>query len=86
MGIERVSCHGEGVANSCGNFLKLQRVTIRGPQPSARLSKKICLSEGSGGGSLRGLRGVSPRVLRALCGVSAGFCGGYVGFSEGFGG
>ena len=49
-------------------FLKFRRVTIRGAQPSTRLSEEICLSEALGG-SLRGLCGVSPRVLQGLCGV-----------------
>ena len=60
-------------------ILKFWRVTIRGAQPSARLSEEICLSEGSAGvseralrGSLRGLCGVSARVLRGLCGVLRG--------------
>ena len=44
-------------------FLKFRRVTIRGAQPSVRLSEEICLSEGSAG--------VSRRVLQG----SAGFCG-----------
>ena len=47
-----------------GSFLKFQRVTIRGAQPSARLSEEICLSEGSAG--------VSPRALRGLSEGSAG--------------
>ena len=53
--------------------LKFRRVTIRGAQPSARLSEEICLSEGSAG--------VSPRVLR-----SAGFCGCPRDFQRFFGG
>ena len=60
--------------NFGANFLKFRRVTIRGAQPSARLSEKICLSEGSAG--------VSPRVLRG----SAGFCGGPRDFPRLFGG
>ena len=50
-------------------LLKFRRVTIRGAQPSARLSQEICLFEGS--------TGVSPSVLRG----SAGFCGGPRDFS-----
>ena len=49
-------------------FLKFRRVTIRGAQPSARLSEEICLSEGSQG-HLRG-------SLKGFCGVSAGLWGG----------
>ena len=45
-------------------LLKFRRVTIRGAQPSARLSEEICLSEGS--------TGVSQRALRGLCEGSAG--------------
>ena len=41
-------------------------------QPSARLSKEICLSEGSQG-PFRG-------SLRGFCGVSAGLCGGLRNF------
>ena len=40
-------------------ILKFWRVTIRGAQPSARLSEEICLSEGSAGVSQRPLRGLS---------------------------
>ena len=60
-------------------LLKFRRVTIRGAQPSARLSEEICLSEGSAGVSQRALRGLSegsaglcrgsPRVLRGSAGV-----------------
>ena len=53
---------------------KFRRVTIRGAQPSARLSEEICLSKGSAG--------VSPRVLWG----SAGFCGGPRDFPRFFGG
>ena len=53
-----------------------RRVTIRGAQPSARLSEEICLSEGSAG--------VSERALRGLSEGSAGSLRGYAGFSEGF--
>ena len=61
-------------------LLNFRRVTIRGAQPSARLSEEICLSEGSAG-SLRGFcggfsegsAGVSPRVLRGSAGFSEGF-------------
>ena len=66
-------------------ILKFRRVTIRGAQPSARLSEEICLSEGSAGVSPRALRGLSEGSagsLRGLCGVS----GGSAGFSEVFGG
>ena len=60
-------------------LLKFRRITIRGAQPSARLSKEICLSEGSAG--------VSPRALRRLSESSAGSLRGFwgsAGFSEGF--
>ena len=60
-------------------FLKFRRVTIRGAQPSARLSEEIGLAEGSAG--------VSERAPRGLSEGSAGLCGvlrGYAGFSEGF--
>ena len=56
-------------------LLKFRRVTIRGAQPSARLSEEICLSQGSAGVSQRALRGLSEGSagsLRGLCGVSAG--------------
>ena len=58
-------------------LLKFRRVTIRGAQPSARLSEEICLSEGSAG--------VSQRALRGLCEASAGSLRGSAGFSEVFG-
>ena len=58
--------------------LKFRRVTIRGAQPSARLSEEICLSEGSAG--------VSPRALRGLSEGSAGLCGGPREFPRFFGG
>ena len=51
--------------------LKFQRVTIRGAQPSARLSEEICLSEGSAG-SLRGLCGDLSEGSAGLCGVLRG--------------
>ena len=57
---------------------KFRRVTIRGAQPSARLSEEICLSEGSAGVSQ------SPKVLQGLSEGSAGLCGGardFRGFS-----
>ena len=56
--------------------LKFRRVTIRGAQPSARLSEEISLLEGSAG--------VSPRALRGLSEGSAGSLRGSAGFSEGF--
>ena len=56
------------------NVLKFRRVTIRGAQPSARLSEKICLSEGSAG--------VSPRALRGLSEGSAGSLRGSAGVRE----
>ena len=62
------------VVHSAAVILKFRRVTIRGAQPSARLSEEIYLSEGSTGVSQRPLGG--GRVLRGLCGVlrvSAGF-------------
>ena len=52
-------CHG--IPSSTGGIseknLKFRRVTIRGPQPSTRLSEEICLPEGSAGVSQRPLRG-----------------------------
>ena len=60
---------------------KFRRVTIRGAQPSARLSEEIYLSEGS--------TGVSQRVLRGSLQGSARFCGGpreFRAFSAGGGG
>ena len=66
-------------AEAC-ELLELGRVTIRGPQPSARLSEEICLSEGSAGVSEG-----SAGSLRGFCGVSAaGFCGDPRDFSEVF--
>ena len=50
-------------------LLKFRRVTIRGAQPSARLSEEICLSEGSAGVLSEGSAGLFG-VLRG----SAGFC------------
>ena len=47
-------------------LLKFRRVTIRGAQPSARLSEEIC------GGLSEGSAGVSPRALRGLSEGSAG--------------
>ena len=61
-------------------LLKFRRVTIPGAQPSARLSEEILPLRGLCGGLSRGLCGVSPRVLRGLCGVLRGSAG----FSEGF--
>ena len=52
---------------------KFRRVTIRGAQPSARLSEEICLSKGSAGVSERGLRGVSQGSTGSLRGSAAGF-------------
>ena len=63
-------------------FLKFPRVTIRGAQPSARLSEEICLSEGSAGVSPRALRGLSEGSAGSLRGPLRGSAG----FSEGFGG
>ena len=51
--------------------LKFRRVTIRGAQPSARLSEEICLSEGSAGVSERAPRGLSEGSAGSLRG-SAG--------------
>ena len=72
---------GGGGGGNCPKllFLKFRRVTIRGAQPSARLSEEICLSEGSAG--------VSPRIPRGLPEGSAGLrgvLGGSARFSEGF--
>ena len=53
-------------------FLEFRRVTIRGAQPSARLSEEICLSEGSAGVPQRALRGLSEGSagsLRSSAGV-----------------
>ena len=64
-------------------LLKFRRVTIRGAQPSARLSEEICLSEGSAGVSQRALRGLSGGSAGSL----RGFCGalrGSAGFAEVF--
>ena len=60
-------------------ILKFRRVTIRGAQPSARLSEEICLSEGSAGVSQRALRGSLRGFCRALRG-SAGVHGIFRGF------
>ena len=49
-------------------IFKFRRVTIRGAQPCARLSKEICFSEGSQGPSA----GVSSRLLRGLRGALQG--------------
>ena len=62
------------------NFLKFRRVTIRGAQPSARLSEEICLSEGSAGVSQRALRGLSEGSAGSLR-SSAGVRGIFRGFS-----
>ena len=61
-------------------ILKFRRVTIRGAQPSARLSEDICLSEGSAGVSPRALRGLSEGSAGTLRG-SAGVRGIFRGFS-----
>ena len=61
------------------NFLKFRRVTIRGAQPSARLSEEICLSEGSAGVSQRALRGLSEGSAGSLRGP-AGVRGIFRGF------
>ena len=68
---------GHQVSNS-----KVPRVTIRGAQPSARLSEEIYLSEGSAKVSQRALRGLSEgwTVLRGLSEGSAGLCGGLRAF------
>ena len=49
-------------------LLKSRRVTIRGAQPSARLSEEICLSEGSAGVSQRAPRGLSEASAGSLRG------------------
>ena len=74
-----VSCHYYSFFNIC--ISKFRRVTIRGAQPSARLSEEICLSEGSAGGSARALRGLSEGSAG-----SAGLCGGPRDFPRVFGG
>ena len=63
-----------------GCFFKFRRVTIRGAQPSARLSEEICFSEGSAGVSQRALRGLSEGSAGSLRG-SAGVRGIFRGFS-----
>ena len=62
------------------SFFKFWRVTvtIRGAQPSTRVSEEICLSEGSPGVSQRALRGLSegsPGSLRGSAGVRGIFRG-----------
>ena len=72
---------GGAISNrSASVFLKFRRVTIRGAQPSARLSEEICLSEGSAGVSPRALRGLSEGSAGSLRG-SAGVRGIFRGFS-----
>ena len=66
-------------------FLKFRRVTIRGAEPSARLSEEICLSEASAGVSERAPRGLSEGSAGSLRG-SAGFCRGTRDFPRVFGG
>ena len=61
------------------HLLKFRRVTIRGAQPSARLSEEICLSEGSAGVSQRAPRGLSEGSAGSLWG-SAGVRGIFRGF------
>ena len=56
--------------SSRAQILNFQSVTIRGPQPSARLSKEICLSEGSQG-PLQGSAG-SPRGSAGVRGILRG--------------
>ena len=56
-------------------LLKFRRVTIRGAQPSARLSEEICLSEGSAGISERALRGLSEGSAGSLRGSAGVFEG-----------
>ena len=60
-------------------LLKFRRVTIRGAQPSARLSEEIGLSEGSAGVSERAPRGLSEGSAGSLRG-SAGVRGIFRGF------
>ena len=60
-------------------LLKFRRVTIRGAQPSARLSEEIRLSEGSAGVSPRAPRGLSEGSAGSLRG-SAGVRGIFRGF------
>ena len=52
--------------------LKYHRVTIRGAQPSTRLSEEICLSEPSAGVSQRALRGGLSEGSAGLSGVLRG--------------
>ena len=61
-------------------FSKFRRVTIRGAQPSARLSEEIGLSEGSAGVSERAPRGLSEGSAGSLRG-SGGVRGIFRGFS-----
>ena len=61
------------------SILKFRRVTIRGAQPSARLSEEIRLSEGSAGVSPRAPRGLSEGSAGSLRG-SAGVRGIFRGF------
>ena len=70
--LERLSFRIRGFEK--GLVLKFRSVTIRRAQPSARLSKEICVSLC---GLSEGSAGVSPRALRG----SAGFCGIFWGFS-----
>ena len=69
-------CHSR---NYC-QILKFRRVTIRGAQPSVRLSEEICLSERSAGVSQRALRGLSEGSAGSLQGFS-GVRGIFRGFS-----
>ena len=62
------------------NVSKFRRVTIRGAQPSARLSEEICLSEASAGVSERAPRGLSEGSAGSLRG-SAGVRGIFRGLS-----
>ena len=64
-----------GATPVSARFLQFRRVTIRGAQPSARLSEEICLSEGSARVYQRALRGLfegSAGSLRGFCGALGG--------------
>ena len=62
------------------NISKVLELSIRGAQPSSRLSEEICLSEGSPGVSPRVVRGSLRGFYGALRG-SAGFRGIFRGLS-----
>ena len=73
MMVERILRFAHDCPTDSGKLilLKFRRVTIRGAQPSARLSEEICLLEGSAGVSPRAPRGLSEGSTGSLRG-SAG--------------